>query len=106
MAQKIDITKIKTASQLVDFLNSLEGEDDGVKEYDIIVEQNGWFDLAGEKISETYWCITDKGELIEMDCNGTLGYRNAREWADCYWDDLSEEAKAYIRGTGVLNNKN
>jgi hypothetical protein len=47
MAQKIDITKIKTASQLVDFLNSLEGEDDGVKEYDIIVEQNGWFDLAG-----------------------------------------------------------
>lgn len=106
MAQKINIKKIKTASQLVDFMNSFDGEDDGVNEYFQIVEQNGWFDLAGENIHESYWCITDKGELVVMMDNGKFDYRDADEWADCYWDKLSEEAKAYIRGTGILNDKN
>jgi uncharacterized protein YwgA len=97
------IEQIKDASAFVDYLNS-QVEEYG--DYDEIIEQNGWYDLSTEKVSEDYFCITNKGKLVEMreGRNGDyyVDYRDADEWAERAWDNLSEEAKEYIRNTGIL----
>jgi hypothetical protein len=41
-----------------------------------------------------------------MESNGKFTWRSSYEWFDWIWEDLSEEAKAYVRGTGVLSDKN